>query len=134
MAWQRSRRFTHFMVLAVWLAALLPVAGFPTRALAQNLGTAGQLETADASAVSADKAEEIVFIDPNGFIRVFDPITPAGGVAVDWVSPEGGWRSFALGDFDVNGDKEIVAIKGNNNTDSKLVIWDPVVAKDVTDC
>jgi len=77
---------------------------------------------------SADAGAEIVYIDPNGFIRVLDLYY--GEKQVQWVSPTSGWRSIALGDFDNDGDMEIVAVRGTPGTDTppELAIFDPVVA------
>ncbi|MBV7330877.1 hypothetical protein KFU94_22060 [Chloroflexi bacterium TSY] len=70
--------------------------------------------------------EEIIYIDSNGFIRVLDT-TQAGEVLIDWVSDEGGFIDFATGDFNADGDYEIVGIKGSG-ADGKLVVYDPVVS------
>ncbi len=65
--------------------------------------------------------DEIIYIDTTGFIRVIDPNVPAGQQEIKWASPEGGWLDFATGDFNNDGDQEIVAI-----TTNKLTIFDPV--------
>jgi hypothetical protein len=80
---------------------------------------------------SQDPDEEIVYIDANGFIRVLDTRVTGSNPEVKWVSPGGNWRDFALGDFDVDGDFEIVAI-GGGDADGKLVVYDPVVASGAT--
>jgi hypothetical protein len=99
------RRMTRIASIFVLLSLLLP--GF---------STAVQAET---TAVTDD---EIIYIDGAGFIRIIDPNVAPGTEAIDWVSPEGGWFDFAVGDFNNDGDMEIAAI-GNG----KLVVYDPVV-------
>ena len=49
------------------------------------------------------------------------------GKQVQWVSPTGGWFDAALGDFNADGDLEIVTIKGDHDA-SRLTIFDPVVS------
>lgn len=118
--WQR--RLANAAVLVALLLATFPASSVfsPRAALAQ---------ASEPAAPSADASEEIVYIDGNGTIRVID--TTFSGKQVQWFSSSGNWRSFALGDFDVDGDKEIVAVRGTpgTSTDPVLVIYDPVVAK-----
>lgn len=68
-------------------------------------------------------AQEIVYLDNQGYIRV---LLNTNGVS--WVSPEGNWRAFTVGDFNNDGDSEIAAIGGTGTT-AKLAIYDPVVSK-----
>lgn len=79
------------------------------------------------AAPSQDPDEEIVYIDASGFIRVLDTRVAGGNPQVQWFSPDGGWRDFALADVDGDGDMEIVAI-GGGLYDGKLAVFDPVVA------
>ncbi|MEZ4734528.1 MAG: VCBS repeat-containing protein [Caldilineaceae bacterium] len=69
---------------------------------------------------------EIVYLDDQGYLRVQDTANPSGPL-VQWVSPVGGWQNFALGDFNGDGDTEVVAIRGTD-TGGELAIYDPVVA------
>ena len=78
---------------------------------------------------AANGDDEVVYLDPNGFIRVYDP---TGSPQITWVSPEGGWSAVALGDFTGEGDDEIVAV-GGEGANSRLVIYDPVVASGAVD-
>lgn len=78
-----------------------------------------------------NKDTEIVYLDMQGYIRVLD-LVQVNSPAVQWVSPVGGWQDFALGDFNGDGDAEIVAIAGNN-TGGYLAIYDPVVASGLID-
>ncbi len=117
------RRWRLTMLLAL-LLSLLPAAGAtPRSALAED-------RAADAPAApSADASRELVYIDGAGVIRVLD--LAFSGQQVQWFSPTGNWRSIALGDFDIDGDKEIVAVRGTPNTSTapELAIFDPVVAR-----
>lgn len=76
--------------------------------------------------------EEIVFLDPNGFVRVKDT-TPQGSRAlVQWASPIGGYVDFALIDANNDGDMEIVALRGADAA-SALDIYDPVITSGTFD-
>lgn len=70
--------------------------------------------------------EEIVYIDSQGFIHVWDPNVPAGKVENQWVSLEGGHQDIALGDVNNDGDQEIIAIWWNGIS-GKLIVYDPVL-------
>ncbi len=80
-----------------------------------------------AEGLAPNNDDEIVYLDPEGFIKVFDPSPPAVGLSVDWSSPDGGWSSLALADVTGDGDAEIVAIKPDGDG-GRLVIFDPVVS------
>ncbi len=84
----------------------------------------GQAQAATPALLNND--EEIVYIDVFGVIQVIDPAPPAGQPAVQWYSPIGGWEATALGDFNNDGDMEIVAITDEDGP--RLTIYDPVVA------
>ncbi len=73
--------------------------------------------------------DEVIYIDPAGFIRVYDPV---GEPKISWVSPEGDWSAAALGDFTGEGDEEIVAVGGKDGA-PRLVVYDPVVASGAVD-
>lgn len=78
----------------------------------------------EAQVVNSDA--EIVYLDAQGYIRVQDIAHPSGPL-VQWISPVGGWQNFALGDFNGDGDAEVVAIRGTD-AGGELAIYDPVVA------
>lgn len=99
------------LVLACWMGLGLLWAPFDAYAQAP-------------AAPAADTAAEIVYIDANGFIRVHDP---SGAPLAAWVSPTGGWYDAALGDFNNDGEAEIVAV-GGQGSGGKLAVFDPVVA------
>lgn len=82
------------------------------------------------AAPSADPDKEIVYIDDQGFVRVIDTRQTGTNPEVKWVSPEGGFRDFALGDFNNDTDMEIVAI-GDTDNGGKLIVYDPVAADGV---
>ena len=73
---------------------------------------------------TANQEDEIVYIDDEGFIRVFDPQTPPQMPAVSFRSPEGGWFDAVVTDVNGDGDDEIIAVSDNG----MLKIYDPVVA------
>jgi hypothetical protein len=70
-------------------------------------------------------AQEIIYLDNLGYIRVLNANTNA----ISWVSPQGDWRDFTVGDFNSDGDDEIAAVGGTGAT-AKLAIYDPVVSKE----
>ncbi len=107
--------------LLVSACLLLILLALPGRALAQDL-PAGWL-------VNPNSDDEVIYIDPSGFIRVYDPF---GEPKITWVSPEGGWGAAALGDFTGDGDDEIVAV-GGEGAAARLVVYDPVVASGSVD-
>lgn len=80
-------------------------------------------------AVAAEMApntdDEIVYLDPDRTIRVFDPLPPTPSLYVDWASPEGGWTQIALGDVTGDGDVEIIAVRQEEDA-GLLRIFDPV--------
>ena len=116
----RQRVLAHVWLLLATVFAFLPAAGAPQIASAQDRATSAP------AAVSADASEEIVYIDSSGTIRVLD--TQVSGQEVKWVSPDSGWRDFALGDFNKDGDKEIVAVRGTEST-AFVAVFDPVVTQ-----
>ncbi len=70
------------------------------------------------AAVSHD--DEVVLIRSDGYIQVEDPFHSAGTDPATWTSPEGGWNFVTTGDFNGDGDDEIVALGG-----SRAKIYDP---------
>jgi hypothetical protein len=84
------------------------------------------LPTATVSQVQAEETatadDEIVYVDSSGRIKIIDPNVAPGTQAITWESPDIGWFDVAAGDFNNDGDAEIVAI-GNN----KVTIFDPVM-------
>ena len=77
--------------------------------------------------------EELVYIDQNGIVQVFDP--PQSNGAYDtprliWHSPteHGRWADVSVGDFTADGDDEIVAVRPESNDGINLAIYDPVIA------
>lgn len=71
--------------------------------------------------------DEVVYLDANGYIRVWDPQEPSGLETVRWVSPTGGWRDFTLADVNQDGDMEVLAVGGEARS-GRLTIYDPVIS------
>ena len=84
---------------------------------------AAQAQLRQPSAPLANNDGEIIYIDSAGFLRVFD--YPAGS-DVQWKSPDAPYRAFDTGDFNDDGDAEIVAI-GGSGSGGRLVVFDPVL-------
>jgi hypothetical protein len=116
-------KVASWSILAALLLSLLPMAALqPAVALAQENDVVKPAQT------SVNPNEEIVYIDGQGYVRVLDVEAPNTPKTVQFVSPGGGWRSAALGDFNNDGDKEIVVVGGSGPSSSVLTVYDPVVA------
>lgn len=102
-----KRSFLSRAVSALLLLSLI----LPTASTAPALAEPG-----------ATTDDEIIYIDSSNRIQVIDPNVPAGRQKIQWSSPDNIWFDFATGDFNNDGDKEIVAIGGG-----KLTVFDPVV-------
>ena len=66
--------------------------------------------------------DELVLLDGSGRIKIVDTNVPSGYEPVNWQSDSTGWTKVTLGDFNGDGDQEILAFKGGT---AKL--FDPVV-------
>jgi hypothetical protein len=77
------------------------------------------------AAPSANPGDEIVYLDPNGFIKILDP---DGGPLNGWSSPDGEWEYLSLGDVNADSDIEILAI-GRAGGSVKVKVFDPVLAR-----
>lgn len=93
-------------------------------------------ESAPVQTAQANDAQQIVYLDANGFVRVIDPcaidpnlcpLIPGDRPGVLWSSPDGGWQDFALGDVNGDGDMEIIVVNETSGLIT-LKIYDPVVA------
>jgi hypothetical protein len=69
---------------------------------------------------------EIVYIDDEGFIHVFDPETPPNMPPLNFRSPDNSWYDAIVADVNGDGDDEIIAIADNG----LFKIYDPVVNTD----
>ena len=83
-----------------------------------------EVRAQELSGAQANGDDELVYLGPGGVIKVFDPTVAEGEPAVEWQSPGGGWNHFALGDFNADGDAEIVAISSEGG--NRLAVFDPV--------
>jgi hypothetical protein len=93
-------------------------------------------QTDPASPVLAQSAanhkEEIIYIDNNGHLRVYDYSPPNVGRTtreVLWSSPaaDGVWENFDVLDVTGDGDYEIVASRRGPSDTSTIAIYDPVL-------
>ncbi|MGQ9586176.1 MAG: BACON domain-containing protein [Anaerolineae bacterium] len=75
------------------------------------------------------KDMELVLLQANGRIHVEDPYVAPGTEKVEFDSKETGWRLVRAGDFNGDGDQELVAIGGGD-----LMVYDPVVPSGSTAC
>lgn len=98
-----------------WVA-VLAVAIFTLSGVLLVSGQDGGAVTLSANA-NTDGMDEIVVVGNDGYVYVYN-IT---GTQV-YSSPENGWEHVATGDFDGNGDYEIVAVGGD-----KIKVYDPQV-------
>ena len=118
-----TKALVHVRLLArVMLALALLWGEAPVHAQMPDDAPAGA-PAFSPRAITPNSNDEIAYIDFQGYIRTYDPEQPD----VQWISPTGGWRDLALGDFTGDGDMEIVAIAGGKD-DGRLAIYDPVVA------
>ncbi len=82
-------------------------------------------EAALAEALASNIDSEVVYLDPDGVIHVFDPNRPNDVLYVAWQSPEGGWTQIQAADVTGDGDAEIVAL-APTATGGRIAIFDPV--------
>jgi hypothetical protein len=90
--------------------------------------SASDLSEPDERAIVGDAVileEEIVYVGEDERIYVLDTHQVDDNPLVKWVSPDGDWRSVDVGDFNNDGDMEIVAVGGNIDS-GKMAVWDPV--------
>lgn len=101
-----------------WLLALLGAIGLSLLAAHPSAAQDG------VHAIDTPNLDnEIVYIDDDGFIRVFDPQTPLYLPPVNFRSPDGDWFDATVADLNGDGDDEIIAIA----QDRRLTIYDPVI-------
>lgn len=86
------------------------------------IGASDGDDTQEVEETNSD--DELVYLDPNGVIKVLDPNPAEGSQAVAWESPVAQWTHIATGDFNADGDAEIVAVGGPGG--NRLAIYDPV--------
>ena len=112
-----------------------PIFALLTIVLAQLPWALAPVSVAHAAPVYQDtdviKDDELLYIgSEDEKIRVLDTNQIGRNPLVQWESPDGGWRTFDVGDFNADGDMEIVAIKGGGTRSGEvgtLAIFDPVV-------
>lgn len=105
-----------------WLSILLVFTVFVTP-LGGLLLAPAAVEAAPLAQTAAADDEIVVIEGGTGRVRVIDPHTPAGYKPVVWDSgADVGFVTVAAGDFNGDGDQELVAIGG-----TRLKVFDPVV-------
>jgi hypothetical protein len=75
-----------------------------------------------AQEVRAVADEELVLLRGNGRVTIADPYIPGGCSQVAWQSDNTGWSGVVVGDFNGDGDQEILA-----SNDGQAQVFDPVV-------
>lgn len=115
----RSFAWGMIAILAIMLAPFAGVPGVPGVP-----ASAVQADTASPAVVPPD--DELIVITSGGMLRVDDPYTAPGYKVVSWSSAsepgwETGWTVVAGGDFNGDGDAELVAARG-----SVVRVFDPV--------
>lgn len=104
------RRLTWSLLIVVLIAAVLPTASPSTNGLAS------------VAYAQAPQDQEIVLLNADGRIVIADPTVPAGIRPVEWQSDSTGWQKVATGDFNGDGDDEIIALRGG-----EARVFDPIV-------
>ena len=108
-------RLFWWVVIAVMALMMAPLAGL----LAAPVSVARPAPAMP----DATQDDEIILLTSAGQIRIDDPLTPAGIKPAIWNSAsDAGWTMVAAGDFNGDGDAEIVAAHGDT-----LKMFDPVV-------
>ena len=118
----RSFAWVMIAILALMLAPFAGVLGVPA--------SVAQADTT-APTVPPPPDDEIIVITSAGVVRVDDPYTPIGYQTATWSSTnepgwETGWTVVAGGDFNGDGDAELVAAR-NTAAGSFVKVFDPVV-------
>ena len=118
----RSFAWVMIAILALMLAPFAGVLGVPA--------SVAQADTT-APTVPPPPDDEIIVITSAGVVRVDDPHTPVGYQTATWSSTnepgwETGWTVVAGGDFNGDGDAELVAAR-NTAAGSFVKVFDPVV-------
>ena len=110
---QRSFAWGMIAILVIMLAPFVGVFGVPASAVQADA----------ASPAVAPPDDEVIVITSAGQLRVDDPYTPPGYKPVSWNSgSDTGWTVVAGGDFNGDGDAELVAARG-----SFVKVFDPIV-------
>ena len=114
---QRSFAWGMIAILAIMLAPFAGVLGMPASAVHADA----------ASPTAAPLDDEIIVITSALQVRVDDPTTPTGYQPATWSSAsesgwETGWTLVAGGDFNGDGDAELVAARN-----SVVKVFDPIV-------
>lgn len=131
----RKHRHTAHRRTAYWRTARWPVIALMALILAQLPLPTASIPAVHAAPLNQGQEiigdEELVYIgSEDEKIRVLDTNQIDRNPLIQWESPDGDWRAFDLGDFNNDGDMEIVAIKGGGTRSGEvglLAVFDPVV-------
>jgi len=104
------------LAAAIAVVTLLVAVVGPLSSIATTVGSG--IDQAVVPAANQD--DEVVLITSAGYIQVEDPHTESGHEPATWTSPQAGWQFVTVGDFNGDGDDEIVALGGN-----RAKIYDP---------
>ncbi len=108
----RSFWWSTIVILAILITPLAGLIGVPAKPV-----------RAEPLAPSAVQDDEVILLTSAGQIRVDDPFTPSGYKPATWNSEAStGWTMVAAGDFNGDGDAEIVATKSN-----VIKAFDPII-------
>lgn len=99
------RRFVRGLALVAMLLTLLPAATIAS----------------SAAPTATPMVEELVILTREGRIQVHDVSAANGTPQILWQSPDTGWTDVATGDFNGDGDDEILASRGG-----EARVFDPV--------
>jgi hypothetical protein len=109
----RSFWWSAMIIVAILMVPLGGVFGVPAKPV--------RAEPLAPSAAPLD--DEVILLTSAGQIRVDDPVTPSGYKPATWNSGSvQGWTMVAAGDFNGDGDAEIVATKSNI-----FQVFDPII-------
>ncbi len=109
------RRPLWWVALCVFVLVAAP--------LATLFGIPATVVSAEPSAPAALRHDEVVVLSTSGQIQAVDLYPQPGMVPGNWDSgADTGWQYIAAGDFNGDGDQEIVAIGG-----SRIKVFDPFV-------
>ena len=123
------RFFTMTLTALVVLGLLIPSVGAGSAQAASVASTKSAAVASTAASTVATPDDEIVYLDGAGCVKVKDTNQLTGSFQLitfdSAIFGDCGWTDIATGDFNNDGDAEIVAV-GQSAGSGKLTIFDPV--------